>query len=162
MKTQDQPSKPTRVLPFILCLLGLAALSSPQANAATIYWDGTGTAWGTNTFWSTASGATTPNPAAAPGIADLATFNISTVNTAQTVNLGAAQSALGLDFLSSGTVLVQAGGTNRTLTLAGSGITKSGTGAVTIGSATAGQQVALALSADQSWINNNNTGRSTS
>jgi hypothetical protein len=59
-----------------------------------------------------------------PGSADLVLFNISTVNTAQTVCLNAAQSALGLSFTSSGTVVLQGGGTNRTLTLAGSGITQ--------------------------------------
>lgn len=138
----------------LLSLAALTLLGSPGAMAADIYWDGSGTGWDTVGSWSTAGGATTPDPGAVPGSADIALFNISTVNTAQTVSLNAAQSALGLSFTSSGTLVLQGGGTNRTLTLAGSGITKSGTGAVTIGSVTTGQQVALALSASQTWANN--------
>ena len=141
----------------LLSLAALTLLGSPGAMAADIYWDGSGTGWDTVGSWSTAGGATTPDPGAVPGSADIALFNISTVNTAQTVSLNAAQSALGLSFTSSGTLVLQGGGTNRTLTLAGSGITKSGTGAVTIGSVTTGQQVALALSASQTWANNDNT-----
>ncbi|MEI6654948.1 MAG: protein kinase, partial [Verrucomicrobiota bacterium] len=126
-------------------LVVLTLLGSPVATAASIYWDGSGTGWDALGSWSTAIGATTPDPLIVPGIADLVLFNISTVNTAQTVNLNAAQSALGLSFTSTGAVLIEGGGSNQTLTLAGSGITKTGTGTVTIGSVTAGQQVALAL-----------------
>ena len=143
------------------CLLSIGALAAAgfqNIQAANIYWDGTATGWNAVGSWSTASGATTPDPAAVPGSADIAIFNISTVNTAATVNLNAAQSVLGLSFLSSGTVLLRGGGTNQILTLGASGITKTGTGAVTIGSVTAGQQVTLALSADQTWANDNNTG----
>ena len=142
----------------LLTLSALALLGAPGAMGANIYWDGSGTGWETVGSWSTDPGLITPNPGAVPGILDLALFNISAVNTAQTVNLNAAQSALGLSFASTGTVLLQGGGTNQILTLASSGITRSGTGAVTIGSVTTGQQVSLALSASQTWANNNNTG----
>ena len=128
--------------------------------AANNYWDGTGTSWSTASAWSTVQNSNNPlnNPLAAPDGSDLAIFNISTLNTNQTVNLSANQSAQGLSFVSSGTTTLQAGGTNRILTLGTSGIAKTGTGAVTIGSASAGQQVAIALGADQAWTSSNNTG----
>ena len=104
------------------------------------------------------SGPPQPGPApltrgGVPGAADVATFNISTVNTAQKVNLNANQLALGLSFLSTGTTTLQGGGTNRSLTLGTSGIVKTGTGAATVGSATANQNVAIALAGDQLWSN---------
>lgn len=126
----------------LLCI-GLIALlsvvgSGRLATAAPIYWDGSVNpgAWGTASNWSTASGATTPDPGAAPTTGDIAQFNISTVNTAQTVNLNAPQSADGLVFSSTGTVLLQGGGVAaQTLNLGTSGITvNSGAGVMTIGS----------------------------
>jgi hypothetical protein len=74
------------------------------ATAVTIFWDRTGTGWNNFDSWSTASNATTPHPAAPPGAGDIATFNITSVDTAQMVSLDAAQSALGLAFNSTGTV----------------------------------------------------------
>jgi autotransporter-associated beta strand protein len=121
------------------------------ATAATIFWDGTGSSWNNAASWSTVSNATTPNPAAPPGAGDIATFNITSVNTAQTVNLDAAQSALGLAFNSTGTVLIESasgGGSTNSLTLGASGITHAaGAGADTI-------SAPVILSAPQSWVNN--------
>ena len=136
-------------------LASLIATSS--APAANIYWDGTGIAWNAATSWSSASGATTPD--VLPTTADIATFNISTLtNTAQTVNLDAAESVLGLSFLgtNTATTLLQGGGVaNETLTLGASGISIATlAGAVTIGSATALQNVTVILGAAQSWTNN--------
>ena len=73
-------------------VVAMAAMSRP-ASAAAIYWDGTGTSWNDTASWSTASGATTPDPATVPGSGDDVTFNISGLNTAQVVNLDAAQAA---------------------------------------------------------------------
>ncbi len=88
---------------------------------------------------------------APPGASDIANFNISTINTAQTVNLNAAQSALGLAFNSTGTVLIQSasgGGSTNSLTLGASGITHgAGAGADTI-------SAPVILSAPQTWVNN--------
>ena len=131
------------VLCWVITVFGLST-----ARAANIFWDGTGTSWNAASFWSTASNATTPDPAAKPGAGDIANFNISTVNSAQTVNLDAAQAALGLVFNSTGTVLIQTGSGTNTLTLGTSGITvNSGAGADTISSA-------VSLGSPQSWTNN--------
>ena len=124
------------------------------AAVVTNYWDGTSTSWNAAANWSTSSGATTPNPAAVPGSVNAAAFNISTVNTAQTVSLDAAQSIAGLIFSSTGSVTLQGGGTNRTLTLDVGGVTvNGGAGAVTLGSATSGQNVAITMSGSQTWSN---------
>ena len=140
-------------------VLALAALlASPSTPAATIYWDGTGTGWDVAANWSTAVGATTPNPTAIPGAADVANFSISTItSTAQTVNLNANQSAAGLSFLgtNTATTTLLGGGTSRTLTLGNSGINiASGAGAVTLGNGTAGNNVSITLAGGQTWTNN--------
>ncbi len=142
---------------FAAIVAPLIAAWPQRAQAANLYWDGTGTLWSTAGFWSTDAGATTPDPGAGPVAADTAFFNISTVNTAQTVNLGSAnQAATGLVFNSTGTTLLQGGGTNRILTLGAGGITvNAGAGAVTIGNAaTNGQGAGIALNGNQTWTNN--------
>ena len=132
--------------------------------AASAYWDnvgGTANDWGSLANWSSVGGGGT-NPASIPGTTgtDIATFSATSVTTTQTVNLNAARALQGLVFSSSADHSLFGGGTDRTLTLGTSGISQSqsGTGSTTIGSATAGQRVALALSADQTWANSNNTG----
>jgi len=136
-------------------LLAFALLRPISAGAATIYWDGTGNGndWGTATFWSTSSSATTPNPAAAPGSSDIAFFNISTVNTNQSIGLGNTnQAALGLIFNSTGTESFSATGT-RTLALGTSGITmNSGAGAVTFDI-----KAGLGIAGNQNWANNSSS-----
>ncbi len=132
-----------------------------------LYWNG-GAAWNQPSAWSTSSAAATPNPVSPPDSGQRAVFNISPLVSAQTVSLGGDATAYGLLGISGGTVALQGGGANRTLTLGPGGIsTVGGSGALTIGSATTGQQVALNLTASQSWtnassatvtINNNVTG----
>jgi autotransporter-associated beta strand protein len=155
-----------RFIPFRLALLVAPLLAAwPQySRAAVIYWDNTGggtaNVWGDVANWSTVVGGGT-NPAAIPGAGDIATFSATPiVGTAQTVNLNADRTVQGLQFTSAVTTAttLQGGGTNRLLTIGASGITKAGTGAVTIGSGTAGQNVSPRLTADQTWANNNNTG----
>ncbi len=132
---------------FGLAALTLATLAVP-APAAIDYWDGTGNLWGTASFWSTAAGATTPDPANAPVAGDTAIFNITTVNTAQTVYLDGNQSVSNLTFNSTGTTTLLGGNagtpTANTLTLGNStfahNILTAGAsaGAVTIGDLTGG------------------------
>lgn len=124
-------------------------VGSPVA-AVNILWDGTGTSWNTNTTWSLVSNATTPNPTLKPGSSDNAVFNITTVNTPQTVNLDAAQAALGLFFNSTGTVLIQSaagGGSTNALSLGTNGISAiAGSGADTI-------TAPITLTGSQTWLN---------
>ena len=141
------------------CILPVLALVA-SAQAQTLYWDnvgGTANDWGSLANWSTVVGGGT-DPAALPAATETVEFSATSVIAAQTVNLNAARSVLGLSFTSGLAHSLLGGSANQTLTLGAGGIVKSGTGAVTIGSATAGQQVALALSANQIWANNNNTG----
>jgi autotransporter-associated beta strand protein len=130
---------------------------TPMASAADRFWDnsgGTANDWGSVPNWSTVVGGGT-NPAALPGTGDVAVFSATSLATAQTVNLNADRSVGGLRFTSSFTHALLGGGTNRALTLGTSGITvNSGAGAVTIGSVTAGQQVAVTLGGAQTWANN--------
>lgn len=136
-------------------LVLLAALASVPAQAATLYWDGSGAAWNTVTSWSTDSGATTPDPSAAPTASDDAVFNISTVSANQTIGLGGAnQAANSLTFNSTGTVTLGGGG-NRDLSIGAGGITvASEAGAATIGSTTSGLNVFTRIVASQTWTNN--------
>ncbi|MGC4016014.1 MAG: autotransporter-associated beta strand repeat-containing protein [Luteolibacter sp.] len=123
-----------------------------------VWWDGSGASWNAAANWSTASGATTPNPAAVPGASNTMTFNISTVTTAQAITLDADQSSAGMTFASTGTTTFTAGGTNRVLNLDLGGLTlNAGAGAVTIGSATSGQNVAVSLLGPQAWTNSSSS-----
>ena len=156
-----KPTSPHRLVrtgSHRLALALVSLLATASAPAANIYWDGTTTDWTTIGSWSTAVGAATPDPALVPGSGDVANFSINTItNTAQTVNLNAAQSVLGMVFLASNTAPTNllGGGTNQALTLGTSGITvNAAAGAVTIGSATDGQNVAITLGGAQTWTNN--------
>ncbi len=134
--------------------LGISLAAATSAHALTLSWDGTSASWNTAANWSTVTGATTPDPLNPPGIGDDVIFNITTANLAETVTLDADQSAKTLTFRNTGTTALSGGGTDRTLTIA-SGVTKlAGAGAVTIGSATAGQRVNLLVNESQTWTNN--------
>jgi fibronectin-binding autotransporter adhesin len=133
---------------FVWVAFFTCAFSPSPAPATNLFWDGTGTGWNSASSWSTANNATIPNPALPPGSSDIAFFNITTVTGAQTVNLNANQSALGLNFTSTGTVFIQSGAGTNTLTLGSSGIAvNAGAGADTISSL-------IALGAAQTWTNN--------
>ena len=141
--------------PFVLTVVTLlVALTMPVRlckSEELLFWDGTGTSWSTDSSWSLNSNATTPDPTGTIGSTVFANFNITTVNTAQTVNLNAAQLAIGLGFESAGTVVIQSGSGTNTLTLGGGGIlVYAGAGADTISSA-----VTLGNGATgESWTNN--------
>jgi len=117
------------------------------ASAAIVSWDGTGTGWNVASSWSTDQSASTPDPATPPGANDLADFNISTVNTPQTVNLNAAQAAAGLLVDSTGSVLIQSGSGTNTLSLGLGGIALvAPAGGLTI-------TAPVSLVANQDWAN---------
>ena len=142
-----------------LALSVLTLIGASQAPGAIYYWDnsgGTANDWGSVANWSTVIGGGT-DPGAIPGVGDVATFSASPIfGTAQTVNLNADRSVLGLDFLSgvTATTTLLGGGANRTLTLGASGITSAASNTVTIGSSTGGQNVNIIVAGSQSWANN--------
>ena len=151
-KKNTTTSRAVRALRY--CAVPFAALFGVSASAATIIWDGVDGDWGTAANWSTAPGATTPNPAAAPGAADAALFNITGVNGNESVTLAANQSAGSLTFNNTGTTTIKSDSTTlRYLTLGSGGITIGATaGAVTIGDAT--NLTSLWLAYGQTWTNN--------
>jgi len=110
-------------------------------------WDGSGSDWSLVGSWSTLVSATSPDPSAIPGAADVANLSINSLNSAQIVNLNASQAAQGLVFLGTNTTtttLLGGGTEDEDLTRGGSGISvNSSAGAVTLGSATSGQRVAI-------------------
>jgi autotransporter-associated beta strand protein len=126
-----------------------------------LYWDnsgGTANSWGDASNWSTTVGGDS-SPSAAAGAGDVARFSATPiVGTAQTVNLNANQSVLGLAVESAVTqgITFLGGGTNQTLSIGSSGVTNAsnGSGSVAIGSGTEGQNVAVTLVGSQSWANN--------
>ncbi len=140
--------------PFVFAAMTLlVALTMPVrlCKAQDIYWDGTGTSWSLASSWSLSSSATGPDPGGPIGSYVLFRFNITTVNTAQTVNLNAAQKAVGLVFNSAGTVVIQTGSGTNTLTLGESGISViAGAGADTVSTAVTLNPV----SGGESWTNN--------
>jgi fibronectin-binding autotransporter adhesin len=142
---------------FAAIIAPLIAAWPQRAHAADVFWDrGSATnAWGTGGNWSPTDVAAAAT-GALPGTADVAVFNITALTGAQTIDIGADRTLAGLRFNSTGTVLIQGGGTNRLLTLGTSGMTiNAGAGAVTIGSAaTNGQGVRISLNGNQTWTNN--------
>jgi autotransporter-associated beta strand protein len=146
-------------------------LIAPSSNAIdeleayrTTYWTGGSAIWSSTTAWQTAaSGGTSTTPFDG----DSRVFAASTGST-QAITLGGAnQTARSLSFTTADAVSLTAGGTNRTLTLGWAGdLTTSSTvststlniadsaGVVSIGSQSAGEQVAVSLNASQTWTNN--------
>jgi autotransporter-associated beta strand protein len=156
----------TKTLCGVLAAAAFAVLAvgsvGSSANAATLWWDnagGTANDWVDVNNWSTTVGGGS-TPAAIPGASDVATFSATPiVGTAQTVNLNANQSVLGIAVESTVTqsITIQGGGTIRTLTIGADGVTNAsnGVGSVQIGVAGSGtQNVNLTLNGSQSWINN--------
>jgi autotransporter-associated beta strand protein len=143
-----------------LALSVLTLIGASQASGTIYYWDnngGTANDWASATNWSTVVGG--GGAGAIPGSSDVATFSATPIQgTAQTVNLNANRSVLGLDFLSGVTTAttLQGGGTARTLTIGASGITNASTSAVTIGSSTGTQNVNITLNGSQTWTNSSN------
>ncbi len=141
---------------FAALLVGAMMLLQGHAvRAATLYWDGSQLNWTTVGGWSTASGAATPDPLFVPSVLDDVVFNISTLNTAQTVNIttGTTVNAFSLLFNSTGTTTLQSTTTTAaTLGLRAGGLTvASGAGTVTIGNATGPAPITLSTQGAQTW-----------
>lgn len=123
-------------------------------NPLDVWWDGSGTTWGAPAAWSASASAATPDLAVVPDATNIVHFSGSGVSTDQVVDLDADQAARGLAFSGTPATFLQAGGTDRSLSLGASGITiAAATGAVTIGSASDGEKVGLLLTGNQTWNN---------
>lgn len=140
-------------------VVAMLSLGFTTVRAADIYWDGATGTWSTTNSWSTSTSNATPNPGSAPGASDNAIFNISSVNSAETVSLGANQSALSLLFKNTNTTTINgnsSGTTARTLTVGSGGITlQSGAGAVTFNNTNG--TITVYLNANQSWTNSSSS-----
>ena len=111
--------------------------------------------WDTTSSWSVVSTAATPHPAAVPGVSDTAVFHIDGTNTTGfTLGMNTNQSISRMIFRSTGGVIMKAN-TGATLPQ----ILTSGAGGMTIipgaGAVkdSAGDSLAVALSANQTWMN---------
>jgi autotransporter-associated beta strand protein len=122
-----------------------AMLASTSAIADTLTWTGVTTeVWGTGTNWSTSTAPTSAD--------DLTILGPSNAAGALTININAAAAANSINFTNTAATTLSntTSGANQTLTLGSGGLT-TGTGAVTIGSSTANQNINIALSANQAW-----------
>lgn len=135
------------------------------AAAAPIYWDGAATGgWDVVGNWSSDAAGTT-DPAAVPGLNDVATFNTTGANTAAaTISLNGDRQVQGLNADSAGIITLLGGGGTRTLSIGSGGITSSapvttpafaGARNLVIGHDTiAADMVNVQLTADQRWLFN--------
>ena len=136
-----------------------------SARAANIYWDNAG-GTATNNFWSSAaswnvaSDGSGSDPSAAPGAADTAYFNVTSLNTtntgAQYIWLDAGFSAAGLVFSSSNATTIRNNnlGTKTNFIGAGGVTINAGAGKVTMHQNTSTNRLHYILTADQTWLNN--------
>jgi hypothetical protein len=135
-----------------LAAVCLAALAPGAAHGqATYFYRGPTATWSTGTnWWTTYSGST--SPAFGPGGSDTAVFNAQGNPGARTAVLSGATSINRLLTLqtSTGGVTIRSNGTTQTLTL-GSGGIRVQAGALTLGSASAGQGLNLVLAGSQDW-----------
>jgi autotransporter-associated beta strand protein len=162
MKNKPSLFRPVQLRALAIPLaftLGLAG----AAQADTIYWDGAGgTAelWSSVPNWSTVIGGGT-DPAAIPGASDVAVFHATSVAAGQTIQTRGNRSVQGLEFTTSNATTIRShtsSNQNSTLTIGSSGITKTGTGAVTVAGDNANRRLDIVLSANQTWQNNNAAG----
>ena len=130
------------LLPFLLAATAFA----PAASAATDYWDGTGTTWNNVTNWSTSSTAALPNPTTVPGAADTAIFNLTGLNTNQSLTLDAAQSISTLTLNSTGNININSG-TSGSLSIGAGGISNTNSTTTNIHNIAAN----ITLTANQTW-----------
>jgi len=124
---------------------GLALISSQSAQAAASTWSGATLGdWNTGSNWTANSVPTSSD--------DLTVLGPGNIAGALTINIASATdiNANTINFTDTAAVsLLNTSGSNRTLTLQ-AGLT-TGTGGVTIGSATANQNINVALGASQTW-----------
>lgn len=134
--------------------IATVAAAGRTAGAATLYWQPTAAgSWNTAANWSDVAAGGGANQV--PTINDTATFNTTGNNAAAVVTLDAAQAAGGIVVTTTGNSSVTAGAAGPfALTLGGGGISVNAAVGLTVGSATAAQNVPILLAADQTWATN--------
>lgn len=162
--------------PRLFPVFAVAFISLPgPLLAVPLYWDGSAnSAFSNAENWSTNAGGGVNPDSLVPGSGDVATFNATSLltdNTApQIVDLGGNISVSGLNYTGqSNRMTLRGGGSNVVLSIGAGGIVASGsanststsnptvhtpTKVFTIGDTTANQNVAISLTADQSWVSN--------
>lgn len=136
--------------------LGMVLAATGTARASTNWWDGVAGGWDAVARWSAVSTATAPDPAAVPGSADVAVFNVDGSNTAATVDMNAEQVVSGIVVRTTGRLTFRgstSGTTERRLTVGPGGIELQ-TGAK-LGSDNTKGVFTTVLGADQVWRNVN-------
>ncbi|WP_035609202.1 autotransporter-associated beta strand repeat-containing protein [Haloferula sp. BvORR071] len=122
------------------------------------YWDGSGTSWASAASWSISPTNAASNPGAEPGINNPTFFGSNGLTADQVIALNGDQATTGMSFTSPVAFSFTGGNANHVLTVTTGGISMDAVSTgVTIGSATAGQEVDLLLSGSQTW-NNQSTG----
>lgn len=120
----------------------------------TFFWDATATSWGTLSAWSLLQTGTVPDPFAIPDASQAASFGIDGITEDLNITLDGDRVAQSLAFTSPVVVSLLGGDASHTLTLGTGGLaTAAASAGVTLGSATAGQGVAVVLAGPQGWTN---------
>ncbi|MBX3742961.1 MAG: autotransporter-associated beta strand repeat-containing protein [Akkermansiaceae bacterium] len=135
------------------CTAAVITLSAIPASAVPYWWDGTAADndWGNASNWSDSSTANA-NPTVVPGALDIANLTASGLTGPFNINLNGNRAVDGLATANLGSLATLLGGNaSSTLAVGGGGINHSSGGGLTIGSATAGQEVNLSLTANQKW-----------
>ncbi|MFD0893891.1 autotransporter-associated beta strand repeat-containing protein [Luteolibacter ambystomatis] len=122
--------------------------------ASDLYWDGTGTSWGSSGSWTVDPSNAAIDPTNSPVATTAVLFGANGLTTTQQVDLGGNQAVSQLTISSPVAFNFAGGGTTSNLTVGSSGITLNATaGNTTFGSATAGQEVNLVPTGAETWTN---------
>ncbi|WAC18767.1 autotransporter-associated beta strand repeat-containing protein [Luteolibacter sp. SL250] len=135
------------------CTAAVFTLSSIPASAVPYWWDGTAADndWGNASNWSDSSTANA-NPTVVPGALDTANLTASGLTGPFNINLNGNRAVDGIVTTNLASLATLLGGSgSSTLAVGAGGINHSSGGGLTIGSATAGQEVNLSLTGNQKW-----------
>jgi fibronectin-binding autotransporter adhesin len=135
------------------CTAAVFTLTAIPASAAPYWWDGTAgdDNWGEPSNWSDSSAANL-EPTAVPDLEDTVNLTASGLTGPFNINLNGNRGIEGLATANLASLATLLGGSgSSTLAVGSGGINHSSGGGLTIGSATAGQEVNVSLTANQKW-----------
>lgn len=123
------------------------------------YWDGTGTSWISAAAWSITPANAAANPSLEPGLNNITRFGSDGLSADQVIALNGEQATAGMSFTSPVSFFFRGGNGDHGLTLGTGGIAvEAASTGVSLGSTTAGQEVDLLLSGNQTWSNASTAG----